>query len=233
MPGRRERNRSTTTAQIKRAALDQIAQAGAANLSIRGVARQIGMSPAGLYRYYDGLDALLTELLADAYNALADAVTDAARSTPGPPITRLRAAILAYRGWAVANPQNFMLIFGTPVPGYQAPPEGPTVAANRRMGEVFFELTAQAWASSEIRSPDPGQQAEPTPAEQLLAEQLQALAAGFPATLVPQMMGGWGLWHGLVTLEVTGQLDWIYPDASRFFASQVDHWLAGLTAVSA
>ena len=78
MPTRRELTRTATIAQIKRAALDQIEHEGAPALSIRGVARAIGMSPAGLYRYYDGRDALLTDLLTDAYMDLARAVAAAA-----------------------------------------------------------------------------------------------------------------------------------------------------------
>ena len=77
MSTRRELTRTATIAQIKQAALDQIEHEGAPALSIRGVARAIGMSPAGLYRYYDGRDALLTDLLADAYMDLARAVATA------------------------------------------------------------------------------------------------------------------------------------------------------------
>ncbi len=243
MPTRREQSRTTTIAQIKQAALEQVEQEGAPALSIRGTARAIGMSPAGLYRYYDGRDALLTDLLVDAYSDLGRAVA-AASGLPmagatsqlteegagvGDPVTALQRAIEAYRAWAVANRARFMLIFGTPVPGYSAPEEGPTVEANRAMGRVFFTLAALAWATGRIAAPERRSAAGLTSGEVDVHRQLQAVAPGFPAELIPQMLAGWALWHGLVTLEVTGQLDWIYPDTALFYSDRVAEWLSGFT----
>jgi len=237
MPSRREQNRATTVAQIKQAALDQVAAEGAPALSLRGVARAIGMSPAGLYRYYEGRDALLTDLLVDAYNDLADAVALAAGlpapaddSPPGAPpavadpMAALLAAVEAYRTWGVDHPARFLLIFGTPVPGYSAPEDGPTVAANRRMGQVFFTLAAQAWREGLLAAPaEPP--ATPTAQEAELLAMLRQLAPSLPASLIPAMLGGWALWHGLVTLEITGQLEWIFPDTARFYTGRVTNWL--------
>jgi AcrR family transcriptional regulator len=247
MPDRRTRARATTVAQIKRAALDQIAAEGSPALSIRAVARAIGMSPAGLYRYYDSRDALLTDLLVDAYRDLAAAVAEAAglppealgdtadadvHAEPPPladPVAALLAAVGAYRAWAVADPNRFLLIFGTPVPGYEAPADGPTVAANRAMGRVFFTLGALAWRDGLVAAPPAGAR-DATGEERALLAQLRALAPDLPAELVPRMLGGWALWHGLVTLEVTGQLHWIYPDTATFYAEQVAAWLAAFRA---
>jgi AcrR family transcriptional regulator len=234
MSERRARHRTLTIAEIKGAALDQIAAEGAPALSIRGVARAIGMSPAGLYRYYASRDDLLTDLLVDAYSDLADAVAAAAGLHPGPPddprptdvpdpLAALIAAIGAYRTWAITHPARFLLIFGTPVPGYEAPEGGATVVANRRMGQVFFALAAQAWREGRIAAPPAGPAA--TREEEQLLIELRMLAADFPVELIPVMLGGWALWHGLVTLEVTGQLHWVYPDAGGFFAARVDAWL--------
>jgi AcrR family transcriptional regulator len=244
MSTRRELTRTATIAQIKQAALDQIEHEGAPALSIRGVARAIGMSPAGLYRYYDGRDALLTDLLADAYMDLAQAVAAASGLPLEPsdggegasvpdiddPIASMLRAIEAYREWGVANKARFLLIFGTPVPGYSAPEDGPTVQANRRMGQVFFTLAALGWAYGRI-APPPGDPTagELTAGEADLHAQLGAMAPGFPAGLIPRMLAGWALWHGLVTLEVTGQMDWIYPDSGRFYSERMAEWLAGFT----
>ena len=241
MTTRRELTRTATIAEIKAAALEQIEHVGAPALSIRGVARAIGMSPAGLYRYYDGRDALLTDLLVDAYRDLARAVAGAAGLPIGPPaesstrpvaepIRAMLRAIEAYRAWGVTNRARFLLIFGTPVPGYSAPEDGPTVAANRQMGQVFFTLAAQAWAMGRIAPPMQRATAtELTPGEADVHRQLDALAPGFPAGLIPQMLAGWALWHGLVTLEVTGQLDWIYPDSARFYSERMAEWMVGFT----
>ena len=113
---RREKNRAATIEEIKGAALSQITSEGVGGLTLRGIAREIGMSPAGLYRYYDGLDAIITELITDAYTVLADAVT-AAMATDASATDRLRDGMLAYRQWSVDHRNRFLLIFGTPIPG--------------------------------------------------------------------------------------------------------------------
>lgn len=223
MPTRRERTRAATLEEIKQAALEQIATTGAAGLSLRGVARAIGMSPAGLYRYYDGRDALLTDLIADAYGALATALEEAvalAGAEPGD--RRLLVAAGAYRRWALEHPNQFLLIFGTPVPGYAAPEAGPTTDAMWRVGSVFFSVAAAGLAAGELRAPSrPGTGA---PAE------ASGAAPGFPAAAIGPLLGLWGSLHGLVTLELLGQLDWAYPDASAFFAAEMAAALAAWEA---
>lgn len=218
---RRERRRAATIDEIKQAALDQIAAEGAGSLSIRGIARRIGMSPAGLYRYYGGLDDLITELVADAYNDLAGAV-EAAMAAPGGAVDRLRAGILAYRRWCLEHPNRFLLIFGTPIPGYAAPEEGPTVQANRRIGQAFFSVVAQGWQSGELSLPPATRPVEP--GEQAFAEQL---LPDFPAAWIGPFLGTWAHFHGMVALEVLHQLDWVYPDADAFFRGEIDRMVEG------
>lgn len=217
---RRQQQRTDTTAEIKRAALDHIAAHGAAEMSIRGIARAIGMSPAGLYRYFDGRDALLTELLVDAYRDLADDV-EAAAGTGGGVRGRLRAAMLAYRKWSIAHPNRFLLIFGTPVPGYRAPADGPTVAQNLRIGATFFGLIAQGQSSGELSVP-----AAARPATAAEREFVAMMGDPLPADRVAPVLGTWAHFHGLVTLEVLHQLDFVYPDATEFYAGEVDRILA-------
>lgn len=218
---RRERIRTDTISEIKAAALDQIAELGGPALSIRGVARAIGMSPAGLYRYYSGRDALLTDLIADAYNDLADTVEEAVAASTGSEFkTRFVEAVLAYRRWGLENQNRFLLIFGTPIPGYAAPAGGPTVEANRRMGQAFFGLAAEAWARGRLARPAATRR--PTAGEKELAGEIGRLAPGFPPQLIPSLLGAWAEWHGLVTLEVTDQLDWLYPDPEMFVRERVE-----------
>lgn len=223
----------------------RIADEGASALTIRGIARDVGLSPAGMYRYYDSRDSLLTDLLVDAYSALADTVGAAAGLSPaGPadtdvltmadavpdPTRAMLAAIEAYRAWAVADPARFLLVFGTPVPGYAAPVDGPTVAANRRMGAVFFTLGALAWRDGRVRAPAGPAHRESTAEERTLLAQLHSIAPDLPADLIPRMLAGWALWHGLVTLEVTGQLQWAYPDTAAYYSETMGAWLDGFLA---
>lgn len=223
-PTRRDRRRAETIDEIKHAALEQIAAQGAGTLSVRGIARTIGMSPAGLYRYYDGLDSLITDLVADAYSDLAAAV-EAATAGPGDVLGRLREGMLAYRRWSLDHPNRFLLIFGTPIPGYSAPEEGPTVRANRRIGAAFFGVVAEGWRSGVLALPEVSR--EPTAHERAF---LDAAAPDFPPTWLGSFIGAWAYFHGMVTLEVLHQLDWIYPDAEVFFITEVDRLLASWTS---
>ncbi len=219
---RRDRLRAATIEEIKEAALGLIAQRGADALSMRGIARAIGMSPAGLYRYYDGLDALITELVTDAYNDLADAVAYAGGGE-GTVLDRLRTAMVAYRQWCVDHPNRFLLIFGTPIPGYAAPEEGPTVEANRRIGEAFFAIAAEGWQRGELTVARRSSTA--TPGEVDFAA---SIASGFPAELVGTFISAWAHFHGLITLEILHQLDWLYADPAHFYMREVDAMLSAL-----
>jgi AcrR family transcriptional regulator len=228
MTTRRERLRAATIEEIKAAALSQIVESGGPSLSLRGVARDIGMSPAGLYRYYDGRDALLTELIADAYNALADAVEEGIHSGGDQPIEKFVSGIRAYRMWAISYPNRFLLIYGTPIPGYEAPVGGPTVDASRRLGGALFQAGVDAWRSGHMETPI--LRREVTESERELAWQIDP---DIPAELVPAMLGTWAHFHGVVTLEVLHQFDWMYGAESEvFFEGEVERLLASLGATS-
>ena len=224
MTTRRERLRAATIEEIKAAALSQIAEAGGPSLSLRGVARDIGMSPAGLYRYYDGRDALLTELIADAYNALADAVEAGVLSSGDEPVERFVSGLRTYRMWAISHPNRFLLIYGTPIPGYEAPVGGPTVDASRRVGGALFQSGIDAWRSGVLEIPALGR--VPTDAERKFASELDP---DMPVELVPAMLGTWAHFHGVVTLEVLHQLNWMYGDDTEvFFEGEIERILKSL-----
>jgi AcrR family transcriptional regulator len=215
---RRERQRAATIEEIKNAALEQMAAEGSSSLSIRGIARAIGMSPAGLYRYFDGLDDLITALIADAYNDLADYVEEA--SLEGTPRRRLGEAMVAYRRWCLDHPNRFLLLYGTPIPGYEAPEGGPTEQASRRIGEVFFAIVKEAWDRGELVVPR-----QVRPVDALAREFAGALAPGLPPELMAMYISTWAHFHGLVTLEILNQLRWIYPDAGDFYRGEVERIL--------
>ncbi|MDH3247607.1 MAG: TetR/AcrR family transcriptional regulator [Acidimicrobiia bacterium] len=221
---RREKNRAATMVDIKQAALSQIASGGAGSLTLRGIARAIEMSPAGLYRYFDGLDAIITELITDAYTDLADAVTSAMASEDSA-VVRLRDGMLAYRQWSVDHPNRFLLIFGTPIPGYAAPEAGPTVEANMRIGEAFMAVLIEGWKSGEFEMPERDRLAQPGE-----IEFASRAAPDLPPTSVGAFLGTWAHFHGMVTLEILNQLDWVYEDASAFYRSEVDSLIGGWTA---
>lgn len=133
----RERARAELTDEITRSARDQLREVGAAALSLRAVARDLGLASSAVYRYFSSRDALLTALITDAYTALGDAV-EAADASADDPRARWLAAGLALRAWALANPHEYTLLYGSPVPGYHAPAE--TTAAAIRTSGAFARI---------------------------------------------------------------------------------------------
>src|ERR1044072_163112 len=113
----RERYREQNREEAKRIALEQLAESGPAGVSVNAIAREMGVTGPALYRYFAGRDGLLTELIADAYTELADTVEHAATPKPAPG-ARARALATAWRDWALAQPHRYLLLFGTPIPGY-------------------------------------------------------------------------------------------------------------------
>ena len=119
----RERARAEITGEILKAGRRHLATDGAAGLSLRAIARDLGMASSAVYRYVASRDDLLTRLIIDAYDALG-AAAEAADRAAGPALAGRWAAICgAVRDWALANPNEYALIYGSPVPGYVAPAE--------------------------------------------------------------------------------------------------------------
>jgi AcrR family transcriptional regulator len=125
--GPRARYRQQVKAEVKTHAWQQIADAGASGLSLKAIATQMGMTAPALYRYFANRDELLTELILTAYRQLAEAV-EADVSDADPPEQQLRRIAAAFRQWSVSHPHRYLLLYGTPVPGYAAPPEATTLA---------------------------------------------------------------------------------------------------------
>ena len=117
---RREKLREATRQEIMTTAWKQIGEVGAAGLSLRGIAREMGMTAPGLYRYYQDRDALVTVLLIDAFESFGLALETARDGFEmHDHAGRFRSICKAYFQWGVANPQKYVLLFGTPISGYQ------------------------------------------------------------------------------------------------------------------
>ncbi|MFC5288783.1 TetR/AcrR family transcriptional regulator [Actinokineospora guangxiensis] len=122
-----------------------------AELSLRAVARDLGVVPSALYRYVRDREALITLLIVDAYDELADevdaAIAAAARKAYR---ARLEAAVLAARSWAIREPSRFALLYGTPVPGYSAPGDL-TSGPGTRVVLALGTLAEDAWQAGKLR----------------------------------------------------------------------------------
>ena len=139
----RERVRAELTREITEVARRQLANDGAAGLSLRAVAREMGMASSAVYRYFASRDDLLTALIIDGYNAVSDAVEAAEAACPrADHLGRWLAVCRAVRAWALAHPHEYALLYGSPVPGYQAPQD--TIAPATRAVLVFGHVVADA-----------------------------------------------------------------------------------------
>ncbi len=117
-------------ADITRIGRDHLAADGAAALSLRAVARDLGVVSSAVYRYVASRDELLTLLVVDAYDELGDAVDDAVGTEDGPS-EKFRALGRTVRSWGLREPARYALLFGSPVPGYHAPAERTTGPGTR------------------------------------------------------------------------------------------------------
>ncbi|SEL20060.1 TetR/AcrR family transcriptional regulator [Streptacidiphilus jiangxiensis] len=207
-PNRRERMRATTVEEIKTTALQLIQQHGTSGLRFSDIAGEMGFTAPALYRYFADRDELLTALVADSFTGLTAALTAARAAASDDVGDRLEAACFAYRGWALANPERFALIFGAPVPGYAAPADGPTLAAGRTTLDHIAELFADAAAD--------------TPTDEDAAPAAPENEFGLPQPMLEAVLRTWSTVHGFVSLEVYGHfcvLDG--PARDRLFEAQV------------
>jgi AcrR family transcriptional regulator len=220
----RERARAELTREIKAEARRQLASVGADGLSLRAVARSLGMVSSALYRYFPSRDDLLTALIIDAYNALGDAVEAAAAAVAAADgRARWTAVCRAVRAWAVANPHEYALIYGSPVPGYRAPQA--TIAPAARLPLTFLRLLAAASAAGRLALRD---SAPADPAAGLggpLAGQAGALAAALAGPGTPQVppdalvraVIAWTQLFGMLSFELFGQFAGSFEPADAFF----------------
>ncbi|WP_395298072.1 TetR/AcrR family transcriptional regulator [Kitasatospora hibisci] len=204
----RERYRAQVRDEVKRHAWEQIATAGASALSLNAIAKRMGMSGPALYRYFANRDELITELVRDAYRSLAD--TFQARAQAGADLADLARAL---RGWALDDPQRYLLVYGTPVPGYQAPPDTAQIASE------MMAILLDAAAAVEVSAAD----AVATPLGEHLADR-RAWAGGHPAP-VPALRRALAFWtrlHGVLSLELAGHFTGMGFDPARLYAAEVD-----------
>ncbi|UCM87781.1 TetR/AcrR family transcriptional regulator [Streptomyces marincola] len=226
--GARERARREVTAAIKSEARDRIAAEGAAQLSLRAVSRSLGMASSALYRYFPSRDELLTALIIDAYDALGDAAEEAltgAESEELSPAERWTAVCLSVRAWGLANPHEFALIHGTPVPGYAAPQD--TSGPGTRVPRALLAVAVEAHRAGRL-GPVPG--GPPPRAALAEAEALaEEHAPGLPGSAMAAVLAGWAQLTGLVAFEVFGQYTGVLEESrADLFAHAARRMAAGV-----
>jgi len=213
LPTMRERYRAQVRAEVKQAALRQLAESGPAGLSVSAIGKELGVSGPALYRYFAGRDELLTELVIDAYNDLADALSTAISYVPSQePRARLEALARGYRSWALAEPHRYRLLFGPPLPGYDAHAQRLVAASQAAMNLLLGTLN------------EPGDRT-PTRPSQPLGSQLTGWAQNHAFDIDPAIALRailiWSRLHGLVSLEIAGNFASMGIDPDQVFEAQL------------
>jgi len=220
--GARARARIEVTAAIKDEARRQLAAEGASKLSLRAVARELGMVSSALYRYFPSRDELLTALIIDAYDSVGEAAEVAhAEVADAGPLRRWIAVCEAVRGWALAHPHEYALIYGSPVPGYVAPET--TVPPAARVALLLIGIARDAHRAGTLTVP-------PLPADlQPEAERMVADFAGdLPPAVAVALVAAWAELYGLVSFELFGQFRRVVEDREAFFRYAVRRLALGV-----
>jgi AcrR family transcriptional regulator len=212
VPTVRERVRAEVTSEITDAARRQLAEVGAAALSLRAVARELGMASSAVYRYFPSRDDLLTRLIIDGYDDLG-AAAESADLPSAPPAERWLAVCRAVRTWARAHPHEYALLYGSPVPGYAAPKD--TVPAASRVGVVLGRILSEAARAGAL----------PTTAGERDAglvsdDAVDVLGGEHPSideTVRVRALLAWSALFGTISFELFGHFVGSVEDADRYF----------------
>jgi AcrR family transcriptional regulator len=220
----RERVRVELIREITEIARRQLAIEGASGLSLRAVAREMGMVSSAIYRYFPSRDDLLTTLIIDGYNAVGAAVAYAEAACPREDSAgRWLAACRAVRDWALANPHEYALVYGSPVPGYRAPER--TIGPASRAAAVFGTIISEAYQAGASSDPGRGSAgAAPGPMAPLpgtfapdAARLRDAIMDGVPDHIAAAALIAWSGLFGLVSFELFGQFENVVTDRAAFF----------------
>jgi len=229
-------------AAILETARTHLAEQGAVGLSLRAVARDVGMVSSALYRYFDSRDALLTALIIDAYDSLGAQVELAEAAVVRDDLAgRWRAVATTTRSWALSDPHQYALVYGSPVPGYAAPQDtiGPATRVTRVLVDLLIDVAASGTTTATAPgvSPHAGQHLDRGPdAEAVAAAVAPAAAYGagrVPTDLLVRGVMAWTYLFGAVSFELFGQRHNVIAEDHRddFFAEEVHRLtvLLGLT----
>jgi len=209
----RARARAALTEDIKAAARGQLAEVGASGLSLRAVARELGMVSSAVYRYFPSRDALLTALIIDAFDAVGQVAERAVDGLSDRVTPRWLALASAIRRWAHENPHDYALVYGSPVPGYEAPAD--TVAPATRVSLVALGVVALGVESGEIDTAATVRMPRPVHAD--LGRLRDEAAPGVSDEVLARALLAWTALFGTISYELFGHLHGVIDDYDAFF----------------
>lgn len=214
----RARARAEITGEILAAARSQLAEHGSAALSLRAVAREVGMVSSAVYRYFPSRDALLTALIVEAYDGVGSAAEAAAvAATDATRRDRWAAICRAIRAWAIARPHEYALIYGSPVPGYEAPTTtiGPATRAAATLIQVLVD-EGHDKGHDEHRPVVPLGRPLPATLGPDIAR-LRETFRGVPDPTIARGLIAWSALFGTISFELFGQFHNVIDDRDAWF----------------
>jgi AcrR family transcriptional regulator len=222
---RRDRVRAATTQEILQTARKLLVEQGVAAISLRAIAREMGMTAPALYRYFSSHDELLRHVVGDIFTELASHVNsaiEAAADAAGGPLApedlmavKLIAGCREFRSWALEHVPEFEMIFGSPLPGLHIDHNDPVTECGYQFGQIFLDLFGNLYrrrpfsilADADI---DPSLRSQITRYRDLVGTDL-------PLGALLTFLRCWVLLYGAVALEVGGHLQFALDDAAPMF----------------
>lgn len=218
-PSRRDRVRAATTDEIKQTARRILVTEGPSAVSLRAIAREMGMTAPALYRYFGSHEDLIKHVVADIFEEIADdlqaAITAAGQASGGDMAVKLVAACGEFRRWSLAHKEEFGLLFGTPLPGLEAVHDDVLDDCAQKFSGTFFALFLELWHKSPFPIPA-DDQIDPGLREQL-AHYREILGVDLPLGAGLTFLRCWVRLYGTVSLEVFGHLHFALSDAAPMF----------------
>lgn len=217
-PTRRERVRDATVSEIKDTARALLVADGPDAVTLRAIAREMGMTPPALYRYFAGHEDIVAALCHDLLEELTASLA-AARDTVGTddPVGRLMAACREFRRWSLAHPREFHLVFASAA-GH-APPGHEEPGRDISFGAVFLGIFVEIWSRQPFAVPDEADLPEG------LLRQVRAFSAAtgdaLPLGALVAYLAGWVRLYGAVTIEVFGHLGFALDDPQPMFEAML------------
>jgi AcrR family transcriptional regulator len=216
---RRDRVRAATTAEIKSTARRILVEQGPDAVSLRAIAREMGMTAPALYRYFGSREELIRHVIGDIFTEVTDdigAAIQAAAATSGGDMTaKLIAACGEFRRWSLRHRDEFTLIFGSPLPGVDDGRGDFADECGRRFARAFFALFVELWQKAPFPVPEPDE-IDPGLRTQLGHFQ-QKIGAGIPLGATLAFLRCWMRLYGAVSMEIFGHLGFALDDMAPMF----------------
>jgi len=225
---RRDRVRAATTQEIIQTARKLLVQQGPEAVSLRAIAREMGMTAPALYRYFASHEELLRHVVADIFTELAThvrtAVHAAADAYPSDltegeiMVIKMIAGCREFRAWTLTHVPEFSMIFGSPLPGMEVLHEmhrDPTIDCGYQFGQVFLDLFGDLYRRRPFSIPA-DEDIQPSLREQL-ARYRGLVQSDLPLGALQTFLRCWVLLYGSVSLEAFGHLEFALDDPAPMF----------------